>query len=142
LVNLELQTALTSVGARAIHKSGAMELRNPFRVFENTTIVFPSLIETNPMREYYAVIFKDPDYGSWATFPDIPGCAATAESFEEAPIHAAEVLFDRLADMERNGYPIPEPSVFASIMADPDNRAGSVILIQEASMNMRPAGRH
>src|ERR1700688_3216395 len=84
------------------------ELRSLFRVLR-IPLFAPaacSLIETNPMREYYAVIFNDPDYGSWATFPDIPGCIASAETFEEAPTHAAEVLFDRLADMERNGHPI------------------------------------
>jgi predicted RNase H-like HicB family nuclease len=90
------------------------------------------------MREYYAVIFKDPDYGSYARFPDLPGCVASTESFEEAPTHAAEVLFDHLADMEREGDPVPEPSKFASILAEA-GLEGSIVLIQEASMNLRPA---
>jgi predicted RNase H-like HicB family nuclease len=91
------------------------------------------------MREYFAVIFKDPDYGSYTKFPDLPGCIASTESFEEAPSHAAEVLFDHLADMEREGNPIPDPSVFASITAESDNLEGSIVLIQEANMNLRPA---
>jgi predicted RNase H-like HicB family nuclease len=91
------------------------------------------------MREYYALIFADPDYGSFAKFPDLPGCVALAESFNEAPIHAAEVLFDHLADMERSGDPIPEPSDFAAIIAEPGNLEGLVVLIEEVCMNSRPA---
>jgi predicted RNase H-like HicB family nuclease len=90
------------------------------------------------MREYYAVIFKDPDYGSYARFPDLPGCIASTASFEEAPTHAAEVLFDHLADMEREGDHIPEPSVLSRVIAEPGNVEGSIVLIQEASMNLRP----
>jgi predicted RNase H-like HicB family nuclease len=93
------------------------------------------------MREYYAVIFKDPDYGSYARFPDLPGCIASTESFEEAPTHAAEVLFDHLADMEREGDPIPEPSVLSRVIEEPGNLEGSIVLIQEASMNLRPRMR-
>jgi len=91
------------------------------------------------MREYYALIFADSDYGSYAKFPDLPGCVALSESFDEAPSHAAEVLYDHLADIERNGDPIPEPSDFAAIIAEPGNLEGLVVLIEEANKNFRPA---
>jgi predicted RNase H-like HicB family nuclease len=75
--------------------------------------------------------------GSYTKFPNLPGCIASTESFEGAPRHAAEVLFDHLADMERKGDPIPEPSIFANITAEADNGGGSIVLIQEANSGRR-----
>jgi predicted RNase H-like HicB family nuclease len=88
---------------------------------------------TNAMREYFAVIFQDSDMTFSVTFPDLPGCVATATTIEEARAAAARVLARRLADMKRTGDPIPAPSTLEVIVGGEDEHCGSAILVREAA---------
>jgi predicted RNase H-like HicB family nuclease len=55
------------------------------------------------MREYIAVIHKDPEHGYAVTFPDFPGVIAFAAFLEGAPDVAASHLTIHLEEMEYGG---------------------------------------
>ena len=71
------------------------------------------------MREYIAVIHKDPDHGYAVTFPDFPGLITFAAFLEGAPDAAASHLTIHLDEVERGGAAMPEPSSFEAIAFDP-----------------------
>jgi predicted RNase H-like HicB family nuclease len=71
------------------------------------------------MREYIAVIHKDPEHGYAVTFPDFPGVIAFAAFLEGAPDVAASHLTIHLEEMEHGGRALPQPSSFAAIAHDP-----------------------
>jgi predicted RNase H-like HicB family nuclease len=83
------------------------------------------------MREYFAVIYQDSDMEFRVTFPDLPGCAAAAATFEEARTIAREALANHLADMEREGAAIPKPSTLETVVGGEDDHCGAAILVQE-----------
>jgi predicted RNase H-like HicB family nuclease len=85
------------------------------------------------MRQYFAVIIQDPDMDFSVTFPDLPGCVATAATFEKARAIAGEALASHLVDMERNGEPVPEASTLQAIVDGEDSHCGAAILVQEAN---------
>jgi predicted RNase H-like HicB family nuclease len=89
------------------------------------------------MRQYFAVITQDPDMDFSVMFPDLPGCVATAATLEEARTVAGEALADHLANRERDGDPIPEPSTLEVIVANEDGHCGAAILVQEASNRIK-----
>jgi predicted RNase H-like HicB family nuclease len=84
------------------------------------------------MRQYFAVIIQDPDMNFDVTFPDLPGCVAVAATFEQARAIAGETLAHHLANLERDGDPIPEPSTLEAIVGGEDEYCGAAILVQEA----------
>ncbi|WP_158814181.1 type II toxin-antitoxin system HicB family antitoxin [Methylocapsa sp. S129] len=84
------------------------------------------------MRQYYAVILQNPDMDFSATFPDLPGCVATAATFEEARAAAQKALADHLAVLEQDGVSIPEPSTLEAVVGGEDRHCGAAILIREA----------
>ena len=51
-----------------------------------------------------------------ATFPDLPGCRATAATFDAAHIAAGKALGYCLATMEDAGDAIPEPSTLSAVV--------------------------
>jgi predicted RNase H-like HicB family nuclease len=85
------------------------------------------------MRQYYAVILQGPDMDFSVRFPDLPGCVATAATFEEARAMAGEVLAHHLAAMERDGDLIPRPSTLATVVGGEDKNCGAAILVREMS---------
>jgi predicted RNase H-like HicB family nuclease len=91
------------------------------------------------MHQYFAVICQDLDMDFSVTFPDLPGCVASAATLEEARTLAGEALAIRLADMQRDGDLIPEPSSLETIVDREDKRCGAAILVQEASERMKGA---
>ena len=82
-------------------------------------------------REYFAVIVQERDMAFHATFPDLPGCVATAATFDAARAAAGKALACRLADMEKAGGAIPAPSTLAAIVGGRDEHCGAAILIRE-----------
>jgi predicted RNase H-like HicB family nuclease len=82
------------------------------------------------MREYLAVIHKDPDHGYAVTFPDFPALITFAAFLDGAPDVAASHLTVRLDEVEREGAAMPEPSSFEEIAADPlyANRVATITL--------------
>jgi predicted RNase H-like HicB family nuclease len=91
------------------------------------------------MREYFALIIQEPDMKFGVTFPDLPGCAATAPTFEEARAIAGETLAHHLANLEHDGDPIPTPSTLKAIVGGEDSHCGAAILVQEANDVKGPA---
>jgi predicted RNase H-like HicB family nuclease len=86
------------------------------------------------VREYYAVIFEDKDWGFVATFPDLPGCVDSTDSYAQAETLAAGLLGGFLRDIEAWGDSPPEPSTLAAIQSDPINASGIAVLVCPAAM--------
>ena len=61
------------------------------------------------MKQYVAVIEKtDTGYGAYA--PDLPGCVAAGETYEEAERLIREAIPFHLEGLRRNGDLVPEPA--------------------------------
>jgi predicted RNase H-like HicB family nuclease len=73
------------------------------------------------MHEFIALVLKAPTGFYLAVFPDLPECIAFSETFEECGTAAAVALGTCLEEMARMGEPIPSPSSFEAIDADPQN---------------------
>jgi predicted RNase H-like HicB family nuclease len=61
----------------------------------------------NKTSGYIALVHKDKDTSYSFSFPDVPGCIAAGDTFEEAIDNAAVALAGHLAIMEADGDPIP-----------------------------------
>jgi predicted RNase H-like HicB family nuclease len=81
------------------------------------------------MRQYIALIHKDPDSEFGVSFPDLPGCVSAGATLDEAREMAAEALAFHLEGLAEDDEPIPEPSTLEAIMADSANRDGVAILV-------------
>lgn len=60
----------------------------------------------------YVIIVEEADgggFGAWS--PDLPGCIATAGTYEECLAEMREAITGHLAVMREYGDPIPEPQV-------------------------------
>jgi predicted RNase H-like HicB family nuclease len=82
------------------------------------------------MRQYIALIHKDPgsDYG--VSFPDLPGCITAGVDLDDARRMAEEALALHLAGMAEDGEPIPESSSLEVVMAERENREAVAILVK------------
>lgn len=58
----------------------------------------------------YAVIVEEGERSFGAHVPDLPGCAAVAESREEVLELIQEAIEFHLEGLREDGEPIPEPS--------------------------------
>ena len=81
------------------------------------------------MREYIALIHKDPDSDHGVSFPDLPGCVTAGSTLDEARMMAVEALALHLEGLAGDNEPAPEPSSLATIMADIENRGGVAVLV-------------
>ena len=70
------------------------------------------------MHRYLIVVEKANDnYSAYA--PDVPGCAATGDTQEEAERNLREALELHLQGLIADGEPIPEPSTLADYVTFP-----------------------
>ncbi len=76
------------------------------------------------MRQFVAIIFKDPDGGFAVTFPDLPGCVTFAATLDDAPVVAMRAIAEHLEDLAARGEPAPEPSTLEALTGNPDNADG------------------
>ncbi|HEY1943873.1 MAG TPA: type II toxin-antitoxin system HicB family antitoxin [Roseiarcus sp.] len=81
------------------------------------------------MRQYIALIHKEPGSEFGVSFPDLPGCVTAGASLDEARDMAAEALAFHLEGLDQDGEPIPEPATLEAVMRDPANRDGVAILV-------------
>jgi predicted RNase H-like HicB family nuclease len=81
------------------------------------------------MRQYIALIHKDPDSDYGVSFPDLPGLICAGSTLDEARDMAAEALAFHLEGMAEDGDAVPEPSSLEEVMAIPENRNGVAVLI-------------
>lgn len=72
------------------------------------------------MPGYIALVHKDEGTSYGVSFPDVPGCIAAGDTFEEAVANAAEVLAFHFAGMRKDGDAIPAPRSFEDLKHDPD----------------------
>lgn len=82
------------------------------------------------MRQYVALIHKDPgsDYG--VSFPDFPGCVTAGVNLDDARGMAEEALALHFARMAEDEAPVPEPSSLEAVMAERENRDAVAILVK------------
>ena len=58
----------------------------------------------------YAVVIEDAGSNFSAYVPDLPGCIATGQSFEEVEREIRSAIQFHLEGMKQDGLPIPKPS--------------------------------
>ena len=61
----------------------------------------------------YAVLFEKTDTGYSAHVPDLPGCIAAGETFEETAELMRRAIQLHLEGMREDGEPIPQPRTLA-----------------------------
>lgn len=67
----------------------------------------------------FAVIVErgsDGGYGAWS--PDLPGCVAAADSYDECVTLMREAIPLHLESLRRHGDPVPEPSTVGVLTID------------------------
>ena len=69
------------------------------------------------MPGYIALVHKDEGTSYGVSFPDVPGCIAAGDTFEEAVANAAAALAAHFALMKADGDPIPAPHAFEQLQA-------------------------
>ena len=72
------------------------------------------------MAGYIALVHKDEGTSYGVSFPDVPGCIAAGDTFEEAAANAAEALAAHFALMKADGDAIPAPRSFEQLRRDPE----------------------
>jgi predicted RNase H-like HicB family nuclease len=89
------------------------------------------------MRQYIALIHKDPDSDFSVSFPDLPGVVTAGRTLDEARDMAAEALAFHLEGMAQDGEAVPEPSSLGEIMAIAENRNGVAVLVAAPDTEVR-----
>lgn len=92
------------------------------------------------MRQYIALIHKDPDSDYGVSFPDFPGCVSAGSTLDEAREMAAEALDLHIEGMTEDGEAMPEPSSLEAVMADAVNRDGVAILVPAPAVAAKAVG--
>jgi predicted RNase H-like HicB family nuclease len=59
----------------------------------------------------YAVVIERTETGYGAYVPDLPGCVAAAETYEETDRLIREAIPFHIEGLRLRGTPVPEPSV-------------------------------
>ena len=77
------------------------------------------------MAGYIAPVHKDEGTSYGVSFPDVPGCIAAGDTFEEAVANAAQAHAGHFAMMQADGEAIPAPRSFEQLKRDPDFAADS-----------------
>lgn len=82
------------------------------------------------MTSYIALLRKDAssDYG--VEFPDFPGCVTAGLDLNDAKNMAKEALAIHIEGKIEDGDDLPAPSLFDTIMADPQNLDAVAFLIK------------
>lgn len=70
----------------------------------------------------YPAIFDYAEDGISISFPDLPGCLSSADTFEEAVKNAEEVLGLFMYNLEDDNEPIPEPTPLNLVITEPNQK--------------------
>src|SRR5438128_1805711 len=81
------------------------------------------------MRQYIALIHKEPESDFGVSFPDFPGVVTAGKTLDDARTMAEEALAFHIEGLAADDEAIPAPSSLEEVMADPDNRDGVAILV-------------
>lgn len=69
------------------------------------------------MRDFVAIIHKEPGSDFGVLFPDFPGCITAGATVEEATTLAQEALEGHLSVSVEHGDPLPEPMTVEAALA-------------------------
>ena len=72
------------------------------------------------MPGYIALVHKEEGTSYGVSFPDVPGCIAAGDTFEEAVTNASDALAFHFAGMRADGDVIPVPRSFEDVKHDPE----------------------
>lgn len=86
------------------------------------------------MKNYIALIHKDPESDYGVSFPDFPGCVTAGISIDEARELASEALSMHIRGMLEDGDKIPEPSSFEAVIEDPDYSGAIAFIVIQAQV--------
>jgi predicted RNase H-like HicB family nuclease len=75
---------------------------------------------------YIAIIDQASDGTYGVSFPDLPGCVSAGDNLPEALKNARDALGLHLHGLEEEGLTVPAPRPLATILDDPEHRAGAV----------------
>jgi predicted RNase H-like HicB family nuclease len=65
----------------------------------------------------YTVVIEPADDGSFSVWvPDLPGCASTGDSREEALVNIAEAIRGHIETLREHGEPVPPPRSTATVV--------------------------
>lgn len=78
---------------------------------------------------YVALLRKQADSDFGVEFPDFPGCITAGVTLEDAQRMAAEALLFHVEGLIEDGNPIPEPSRFDEVTADPRHSDAAAVLV-------------
>ena len=103
------------IGALPFFVSGCAQAPGPL------TAPFRGLVSFTGIHAKFGVIIveeaEDDGFGAWS--PDLPGCIATASTYDDCVAEMREAIVGHLAAMCEYGDPIPEPrAVGATITPD------------------------
>src|SRR5580704_16495227 len=94
------------------------------------------------MAGYIALVHQDEGTSYGVSFPDVPGCIAAGDTFEEAVANAAEALAGHFALMKADGDVIPAPRTFEQLRHDPefiDDSADAIVTMVTPRTEMAAA---
>ena len=74
---------------------------------------------------YFAIFHKDPSSAVGVVFPDLPGCFAAGDDYDEAITNAREALAGYAESLKENGNHLPKPRSFEQLYADVEIRKES-----------------
>jgi predicted RNase H-like HicB family nuclease len=83
------------------------------------------------MLRYLAIVHRTPAKTYSASIPDCPGCVATAATFVEVELLAAEMLQRHLDKLEALGIAPPRASDIAEVRRDPASQGGVIIAVRD-----------
>jgi predicted RNase H-like HicB family nuclease len=83
------------------------------------------------MKNYIAIIHKDPKSDFGVSFPDFPGCITAGTNIDDAKDMAQQALALHIQGMIEDGEQLPFPSKLEEIMADPDFADAAAYLVVE-----------
>jgi predicted RNase H-like HicB family nuclease len=65
----------------------------------------------------YVVVVERDEVGGYSTWsPDLPGCVAAAEGYDECVQLMREAIALHVEGMREDGLPVPEPTAVASLI--------------------------
>ena len=89
----------------------------------------------------YPAIVQQAERGYRVIFPDLPGCAASGSTMQEAEMDAEDALSAYLTEAARSGEPTPAPSWMGSIGHEPNINEIGVVLVRAGSFNASARGQ-
>ena len=89
------------------------------------------------MRQYIALIHKEPDSDYGVSFPDLPGVISAGKTLDEARDMAQRLSRLHLEGLAADGEAAPEPSSLEDIMKDAKSKDGVAVLIAAPTADVK-----